>query len=83
MTLDQEIQLAFTGTQIIIVFVTVLFDLFYRQIHKDMAKKISFDENKFKKLKNSLFRSLIFCGIIIFINGFVFFYVCSHINSDI
>jgi hypothetical protein len=74
MTLDQDIQMAFVGTQIIIVFVTVLFDLCYRKIQKDKNKKNSYDENEFNKLKGSLLKTLfLYCGILLFVNGFVFF----------
>lgn len=73
MTLDYDIQTAFSGIQLILVFVTVLFGIFYSPITNAINKKIKnvMDSTKLKSIEKELTHILISnCFILILLNGF-------------
>lgn len=68
MTLDSEIQIAFSATQIILVFLSVLFGIRYQQIN-NLLSEDHFDIDNLKSLEKRLHHNLIYiCGVMLIIN---------------
>jgi len=84
-TINQEINTAFQATSLLLVFISVLFGLRYRQIKEDIAAPIHIPPEKLKDLHIRLWRSLLInCLPIVVISGFIvylflplFIKVCS------
>lgn len=76
MSLDLDIQNAFSGMQLILIFVTILFGIRYQQIQNELERDYS-EINKLDKLKtidSELKQKLItHCLPLVIINGFVIF----------
>lgn len=77
MSLVTQIQTAFQGIQLILVFITVLFSLRYNQIQDSINKRIPKEINRKderEKIKKELKQKFwIYCLPLLIINGFAFY----------
>ena len=72
MTIDQEIKQAFDAISLLLVFVTVFFDLKYKIIQLDLKEKIPAGDKEKKHLQDKLVQSLfINCGLLAGVNGVI------------
>jgi hypothetical protein len=70
MMIDQEIKQAFDAISLLLVFVTVFFDMKYKVIQVDLKKEIPTGDKAKKHFREELIQSLLInCGFLVIVTG--------------